>query len=130
MCLAGCQAIFHAPPNVSLPSALLASAGFAGALGAMWGLRRRVPLLLFGAGWFLVLLVPAALPLLSDTGSAVAEHRAYLPVAGFAVAIAGATSALARVARRGIARVVTTRPPTRSGGLWYCGLMASRRRST
>lgn len=100
MLLSGPQSIFHAPPAATSVQVWGAGAGAALVCGTLWTLRHRAPVIVFGAVWCLVLLAPAALPILSETGSAVAEHRAYLPMAGVAVSVAGVCAACAPLTRR------------------------------
>jgi Flp pilus assembly protein TadD len=79
------QTIFHeAVPVVSVTEPRLVWSAAACLLGvaALWRHRMRVPVAIFGASWFVLLLAPAlALASAADSG-AVAEHRAYVPAAG------------------------------------------------
>ncbi len=91
------QTIFHAPSGATgLADARVWAAvlAWAGVAAAAWRLRRRAALLVFGATWFVLLLVPSLLLGGIDGGSLVAEHRAYLPVAG-AFLVAGTLAGMA-----------------------------------
>ncbi len=82
---AGGQTIFHAPPEVGggfevrTWTAMLAWLAVA---AAAWRLRHRASLAAFGVAWFGLLLAPSLLIGGLDGGALVAEHRAYLPMAG------------------------------------------------
>ncbi len=79
------QTIFHPPYSATTVvdargwAAVLAWAGVA---AGAWRLRHRASLIVFGTTWFALLLAPSLLLGGIDGGSLVAEHRAYLPVAG------------------------------------------------
>ena len=57
----------------------------------IWLLRRRAPLVSFGAAWFCITVLPVS-NLLVSTGVILAERTLYLPSAGLSFAIAGAAA--------------------------------------
>jgi tetratricopeptide (TPR) repeat protein len=57
---------------------------------AAWLARRRSPLIAFGIVWLVLLLLLPVAMLVIDIGEPVAEQRAYLAAAGFAIATGGA----------------------------------------
>jgi len=97
------QSIHHAAPDAAAAGqAVVGGAVMLMVFGAagMWLLRRRAPLVCIGAAWFVVLLAPALLLGATAEGSLVAEHRAYLPVAGFSMVLGAGAAALAPVLAR------------------------------
>jgi len=86
------QTIFHPNTPVSGAGDVRLWISLALLIGAValgrWG-RTRVPIVVFAGVWFALLLAPAALPGLTEAGSAVAEHRAYLPAVGFVLMVGG-----------------------------------------
>jgi tetratricopeptide (TPR) repeat protein len=72
--------------SVADPAALAAVATIAAALAAGWRWRRREPLALFGAVWFLLLLAPSSSLVALREG--MAEHRVYLASTGLFLTIA------------------------------------------
>ena len=87
------QAIFHTavvPSSLLRPLVVLNVLWFLVLGAAAWMAHRRSPLIAFGAFWLLVMLLPPVAMLVIDVGEPVAEQRAYLAGAGFAIAT-GAT---------------------------------------
>jgi Flp pilus assembly protein TadD len=83
------QSIMHPVETVtsaSDPRFVAAAVGLAAAAGGLWTLRRRVPVVVFGLVWFLLLLAPAHLIPLQE---AMAEHRVYTAGCGVFLAIGG-----------------------------------------
>lgn len=82
------QSLSHEVRHVSSvddPVALASVATIAVALVAAWRWRRREPLLLFGALWFLLVLAPSSSVVALREG--MAEHRVYLASAGLLLTI-------------------------------------------
>jgi hypothetical protein len=97
------QSIFHSVRLVTSPFDVMAAMGATGLLLVVVlavRVRRHLPLVTFGAAWFLLLLVPSSsvIPL----QELMSEHRAYLASAGFFIAVAAGTGWLvARVPAAG-----------------------------
>jgi tetratricopeptide (TPR) repeat protein len=87
------QSIFHTavvPSSLWRPLAVLSVLWFLVFGAVAWLTRRRSPLIAFGAVWYLLVLLPPVAMLVIDVGEPVAEQRAYLAAAGFAIATGGA----------------------------------------
>jgi tetratricopeptide (TPR) repeat protein len=97
------QSVVHSVRVVTTPldpSALAAGAGLVLLAGAAWRVRRRLPLVSFGALWFLAALAPSSS--LIPLNEAMAEHRVYLASLGFFLAVvAGLGGLFAQLQTRG-----------------------------
>lgn len=94
------QTIFHAVDADGSAASRLAAAAIVVLLALALTQRRRSPLAVFGGWWFAVLIAPSVLLAATDVDIAVAEHRAYLPLSGVAMAGAAAAAAAAGYTRR------------------------------
>lgn len=121
MVLPAGQSIFHpvvAIRSAGSPRAIAAVAFFAVLVLAVWRTRRVDGLISFGLCWFLLSLVPAAVPVLLNLGEPMAEHRVYLASCGLFMA-AGASIAW-MAARAGASARRTRLLVPASLGLWLC----------
>jgi len=84
-----------APVESLFESRVLISIGLLALLmSSAYVVRRRWPIVSFGAVWFLLALMPsAALLVLADVGQAMAEHRAYLASCGVFMAFGSVAAA-------------------------------------
>jgi len=94
------QTIFHAVDADGSAWSRLAAVALVALLALSVMLRRRSPLVVFGCGWFAVLIAPSLLLAATNVDIAVAEHREYLPFAGVAMSIAAAAAGAAGYTRR------------------------------
>jgi tetratricopeptide (TPR) repeat protein len=81
------QTIFHGIPGPATATLLAELALTAVTLALALRLRTRIPAAVFGVCWFVVAVAPAVMLGAIDGGSAVAEHRAYLPAVGFVLLV-------------------------------------------
>lgn len=85
---------------------LLALGGLAGLAGLAWAVRRRLPLVALGTGWFFVSLAVESTVIPLDP---VFEHRMYVPLFGVTLALLDVLDRIpVRALRRGVAVMVVT----------------------
>jgi hypothetical protein len=103
------QTVFHVLPSIDSVFTLRAAvAAGAVALIAAWGLlvRRVEPVMTFGIGWFLLMLVPSSVLFVLGRGEPLAEHRVYFAAIGlFLVFAAAVDRILHRPGRSRTARI-------------------------
>ncbi len=99
-------AVFYPHPAIARPDepawgapALLALAALVAASALAWRLRARLPALLAGWAWFLVMLLPV-IGLVQVGEQARADRYTYLPSIGLALALVGALERLTRARPR------------------------------
>ena len=91
------QSIFHSallPSSILKPIVLLDALWMFALAVLAWRVYLRAPLVSAGALWFVVMLLPSVSMLIVDVGEPMAEQRAYLAGAGFAMATGAAFSRL------------------------------------
>ena len=91
------QSVFHTalmPSSLLRPIVVLEVLWFLVLGAAAWLAHRRVPLIAFGALWFVLMLLPSVTMLVIDVGEPLAEQRAYLAGCGFAMATGAAFARL------------------------------------
>jgi tetratricopeptide (TPR) repeat protein len=93
MFLAVPQSIFHSavlPSSILTPRVVLNVLWMVALAVLAWRSHLRAPLLAFGTLWFVLMLLPSVTMLVVDVGEPMAEQRAYLAGAGFAIATGAA----------------------------------------
>jgi tetratricopeptide (TPR) repeat protein len=87
------QSIFHSavlPSSLLRPIVILNTLWILSLAVVAWRVYLRAPLVAFGTLWFVLMLLPSAVMLVLDVGEPMAEQRAYLAGAGFAMATGAA----------------------------------------